>query len=147
MAVKKGSMADFLKVDSKSLSGSGSSWGPGNRVWEILNAKETGRNPPKSKAEGRELSTRPLPAPAPKVSMPAPKTQMLSSPTRSPELSRVISRPLEANRSARWTMGSAAARRLNNVRNNRSNAAKDTYKKGGSVDGCITKGGTKGTIR
>ena len=101
MARKKSSMSDFLKVDSKSLSGSGSSWGPGNRVWEILNARETGRNPPKSKAEGRELSARPLPAPAPKVSMPAPKNKTYMSPTKQPELSKAISRPLEAAASAR----------------------------------------------
>ena len=100
MAGKKSSMADFLKVDNKSLSGK-SSWGPGNRVWEALNAKATGRNPPKSKAEGRELSARPLPTPAPKVSMPAAKNKMLSSPTKSPELSKVISRPLEAAASAK----------------------------------------------
>lgn len=137
MAKRKSEMDELMELLGKD-----------SAVFQRLRAREIGRNPPESKAEGRELSARPLPAPAPKApAMPAPKTQMLSSPTRSPELSRVISRPLEANRSARWTMGSAAARRLNNVRNNRSNAAKDTYKKGGSIDGCITKGGTKGTVR
>jgi len=121
--------------------------GKDSAVFKKLRAREIGRNPPKSLMGDVDLPAPKVKAAEPKVSMPAPKTQMLSSPTRSPELSRVISRPLEANRNARWTMGSAAARRLNNVRNNRSNAAKDTYKKGGSVDGCITKGGTKGTIR
>ena len=119
MAGKKGSMSDFLKVDGKSLSGK-SNWGPGNRVWEILNARETGRNPSKSMSGSTSVPAPSVKAAAPKVSMPAPKTKMLSPPTKQPELSKVVSRPLEAQRSSRFTMASAATRRLNNVRNNRS---------------------------
>ena len=120
MAGKKGSMSDFLKIDGKSLSGK-SSWGPGNRVWEKLNARATGRNPPKSMSGSTSV-------PAPKVTMgswapdPAPpplKTKVLLSPTKQPELSKTISRPLEAQRSSRSTMTGVAKRRFEAVRKSR----------------------------
>jgi hypothetical protein len=113
MAGKKGSMADFLAVDKAA------GWGPGNAVWEKLNARETGRNPPKSMSGSTSVPAPKVKAAAPKVSVPAVKGKMLSSPTKQPELSKVLSRPLEANRSSRMTMASAANRRLQNVRSNR----------------------------
>lgn len=119
MAGKKGSMSDFLKIDGKSLSGK-SSWGPGNRVWEKLNARATGRNPPKSMSGSTSV---PAPKPkvaapkAPAVAAPAPKRYM--SGASQPELSKVLSRPLEAQRSSRATMDAAAKRRFEAVRKSR----------------------------
>jgi len=108
MAGKKGSMADFL-----------SSLGKDSAVFKRLQTRETGRNPPKSMSGSTSVSAPKVKAAAPKVSVPAVKNKMLLSPTKSPELNKVISRPLEANRSSRMTMGSAANRRLQNVRSNR----------------------------
>lgn len=109
MAGKKGSLEDFM-----------SGLGKDSAVFKRLQARQTGRNPPKSMSGSTSV-------PAPKAKIAAPKapavaaltSKRYTAPTKQPELSKVISRPLEAQRSSRFTMAGAAARRLGNVRSNR----------------------------
>lgn len=109
MAGKKGSLEDFM-----------SSLGKDNAVFKRLQARQIGRNPPKSMSGSTSV---PAPKPkvaapkAPAVAAPAPKRYM--SGASQPELSKVLSRPLEAQRSSRATMDAAAKRRFEAVRKSR----------------------------
>ena len=96
--------------------------GKDSAVFKRLQARQIGRNPPKSMSGSTtipapKVTTGSWKAQSPEIPSPAPKSYMGSK--AQPELSKVLSRPLEAGRSARFTMGSAATRRLNNVRKSR----------------------------
>ena len=132
MAAKKGSMEDFL-----------SSLGKDSAVYKRLQARAIGRNPPKSMSGSTSVPAPSVKAAAPKApALPAPKTKAYTSPTKQPELSKVVSRPLAARDSAKATMSDAAKKKFEAMRSSRTKG----YAKGGKINDAAQRGKPKGRM-